>query len=79
MYLRITGFLPDDANDDSLQYKLKVSSKFEQAVMEILGWQSLAVEADGELPLTKEQVRQIASAIKESLPDHLDLFIGVIA
>ncbi|AMS18525.1 hypothetical protein A3218_26540 [Pseudomonas chlororaphis] len=79
MYLRITGFLPDEANDDLLQYKLKVSSECEQTVMEILGWQSLAAEADGELLLTKEQVRQIAAAIKESLPGHLDMFIGVVA
>jgi len=47
--------------------------------MDILGWESLAAEADGELPLTKEQVSQIAVAIKESLPDHLDLFIDVVA
>ncbi|WP_321864785.1 pyocin S6 family toxin immunity protein [Pseudomonas paraveronii] len=79
MYLCITGFLPDDADDDSLKYELNVSSEFEQAVMEILGWKSLAAEADGELPLTKEQARQIASAIKESLPDDLDMFIGVQA
>ncbi|WP_422903191.1 pyocin S6 family toxin immunity protein [Pseudomonas chlororaphis] len=79
MYLCITGFLPDEANDDSLQYELDVSPEFEQAVMEILGWQSLAAEADGELPLTKEQVRQIAMAINEALPDDLDMFIGVEA
>jgi len=79
MYLCITGFLPDDADDDSLKYELNVSSEFEEAVMEILGWKSLVAEADGELPLTKEQARQIASAIKESLPDDLDMFIGVQA
>ncbi|AZD79253.1 pyocin S6 family toxin immunity protein [Pseudomonas chlororaphis] len=47
--------------------------------MEILGWKSLAAAVDGELPLTKEQASQIAAAIKESLPNHLDLFIGVVA
>nr|WP_222938213.1 pyocin S6 family toxin immunity protein [Pseudomonas chlororaphis] len=77
--MRITGFLPDEASDDSLQYKLKISPEFEQAVMEILGWRSFAAEADGELPLTNEQVMQIAAAIKESLPNHLDMFIGVVA
>ncbi|WP_230015697.1 pyocin S6 family toxin immunity protein [Pseudomonas chlororaphis] len=46
--------------------------------MDILGWESLAAETDGELPLTDEQVMQIAAAIKEYLPDHLDLFIGVV-
>jgi len=33
--------------------------------MDILGWESVAAEADGELPLTNEQTRQIASVIKE--------------
>lgn len=47
--------------------------------MDILGWESLAAEADGELPLSNEQVSQIAAAIKESLPNHLDMFIGVVA
>ncbi|KAA5842506.1 hypothetical protein F2A38_12645 [Pseudomonas chlororaphis] len=79
MCLCITGFLPDEANDSSLQYELDVSSEFEQAVMEILGWRSLATEADGELLLSKEQVRQIATVINEVLPDDLDMFIGVEA
>jgi hypothetical protein len=47
--------------------------------MEILGGKSLAAEADGELPLTNEQTSQIASAIKKSLPNDIDLFIGVVA
>ena len=46
--------------------------------MKILGWESLAAEADGELPLTDEQTSQIASIIKESLPNDLDFFIGVV-
>lgn len=47
--------------------------------MDILGWGCLAAEADDELLLAKEQVSQIAVAIKEPLPDPLDLFMGVIA
>ncbi|PMY39785.1 MULTISPECIES: pyocin S6 family toxin immunity protein [Pseudomonas] len=79
MHLYLTGFLSDGFDDTSLKYELDVAPEFEQKVMDILGWESLAAEADGELPLTKEQVMQIAAAIKESLPDHLDLFIGVVA
>ncbi|AZD01989.1 pyocin S6 family toxin immunity protein [Pseudomonas chlororaphis] len=79
MHLYLTGFLPDGFDDTSLKYELDVAPEFEQKVMDILGWESLAAEADGELPLTKEQVSQITVAIKESLPDHLDLFIGVVA
>ncbi|SEK71067.1 hypothetical protein SAMN03159362_2415 [Pseudomonas sp. NFIX51] len=79
MHLYLTGFLSDGFDDTSLKYELDVVPEFEQKVMGILGWESLAAEADGELPLTKEQVMQIAAAIKESLPHHLDLFIGVVA
>ncbi|MFQ6573039.1 pyocin S6 family toxin immunity protein [Pseudomonas sp. UM16] len=79
MYLCITGFLPDSFQDSSLKYELDVAPVFEQKVMDILGWKSLAAEADGELPLTSEQVSQIANAIKETLPDNLDMFIGVVA
>ncbi|QQZ44477.1 hypothetical protein IF690_13430 [Pseudomonas sp. SK3(2021)] len=79
MYLCITGFLPDGFDDTSLKFELDVAPEFEQAVMDILGWESLAAESDGELPLTSEQVSQIAVAIKEPLPDNLDMFIGVEA
>ncbi|EJL07173.1 pyocin S6 family toxin immunity protein [Pseudomonas chlororaphis] len=79
MHLYLTGFLPDGFDDTSLKYELDVAPEFEQKVMDILGWKSLAAEADGELPLSNEQVMQIAAAIKKSLPDHLDLFIGVVA
>ncbi|RON86606.1 hypothetical protein BK635_06600 [Pseudomonas chlororaphis] len=79
MHLYLTGFLSDGFDYTSLKYELDVAPEFEQKVMDILGWESLAAEADGELPLTKEQVMQIAAAIKESLPGHLDMFIGVVA
>ncbi|MFJ2466632.1 hypothetical protein ATI02_2332 [Pseudomonas baetica] len=79
MYLCITGFLPDSFEDSSLKYELDVAPEFEQRVMDILGWKSLEAEADGELPLTREQVSQIADVVEESLPDNLDMFIGVVA
>ncbi|AZD54490.1 pyocin S6 family toxin immunity protein [Pseudomonas chlororaphis] len=79
MHLYLTGFLPDGFDDTSLKYELDVAPEFEQKVMDILGWESLAAEVDGELPLTNEQAGQIAAAIKESLPNHLDMFIGVVA
>ncbi|MDP4789948.1 MAG: pyocin S6 family toxin immunity protein [Haliea sp.] len=79
MYLCITGFLPGDDKDTSLKYEMDVPAEFEQVIMDILGWKSLAEEADGELPLTGEQVDQIASAVKQPLPRDLDMFIGVEA
>jgi len=78
MHLYITGFLPDDFEDSSLKYDLDIKPEFEKTVMKILGWESLAAESDGDLPLTNEQTSQIALAIKEPLPHDLDLFIGVV-
>ncbi|WP_040066613.1 pyocin S6 family toxin immunity protein [Pseudomonas batumici] len=78
MYLCITGFLVDDSVDSSLKYELDVPPEFEQAVMDVLGWKNLADECDGDLPLTSDQIQQIASVIKEPLPSDLDLFIGVV-
>jgi DNA-directed RNA polymerase sigma subunit (sigma70/sigma32) len=77
MYLYISGFLPDDDEDDSLKYKIKIQHQFEQQIMDLLGWESLAKEADGELQLTVDQVREIRSITNEDIPVDLDVFIGV--
>jgi hypothetical protein len=79
VYLEITGFFPEDHEDDFIQFELDVDSKFEPAIMVILGWESLAEEVVGELPLSIAQVRQIERVIQQPLPENLDLFIGVRA
>ena len=79
MFLEITGFLAEDSEDSSIKFELDVQPEFENAVMYILGWENLAAECDGELPLTEEQVRKISSAINEHLPVTLNMFIGVRA
>ena len=79
MFLEITGFLADDCEDSSIKFELDVLPEFEKKVMDILGWENLAAECDGELPLTEEHVRKISSAINEQLPVTLNMFIGVRA
>ena len=79
MFLEITGFLAGDNEDDSIKFEFDVRPEVEQAVMDVLGWDSLAAEANGELPLTGEQVQQLEIAIQQSLPKELELFIGVRA
>ena len=79
MFLWISGFLKGDDEDDSLKYDLTVQSEYEAAVMEILGWKSLAESPDGEWLLTNGQIQPLSIAIKEQLPTELDLFIGVRA
>ena len=79
MLLEITGFLIDDGEDDSIKFALDVKTEFEQAVMDILGWESMEAEVVGDQPLTTTQIEEIAHVIKEPLPLDLDLFIGVRA
>ena len=79
MYLCITGFLPDENEDTSLKYELKIPSVFEQAIASLLGHKNLNAMASGEWLLTADQVEQIAALIKEPIPRDLDVFIGVEA
>lgn len=79
MYLCISGFLPENVEDTSLKDELEVPPQFESAVLEVMGWQSVAKSPDGEWLLTGDQSHQIAAAINEPLPGDLDLFIGVEA
>ena len=79
MRICVTGFLPDDSDDDSIKFELIVSKDQQQAVMDALGWQSLAEEADGELLLSDEQAAKVSGTIGKPFPAGLDIFIGVMA
>lgn len=79
MFLWISGFLKDDAEDDALKFDLVVKREYEDAVLEILGWESLEESPDGEWLLSIEQVGQVSTAVNEPLPSNLDVFIGVRA
>ncbi|KFE49670.1 pyocin S6 family toxin immunity protein [Pseudomonas syringae] len=79
MLLEITGFLIDDSEDDSIKFALDVKTEFEQAVMDVLHWESMEAQVVGEQPLTTTQIEEIVHVIKEPLPLDLDLFIGVRA
>ena len=75
--LYITGFLADDSKDSSLQYDLDIPPEWEDSVMAVLGWKSMA-QCDGELPLTDWHIVEISKIIQRQLPLDLDLFIGVV-
>ncbi|PHN24071.1 pyocin S6 family toxin immunity protein [Pseudomonas sp. ICMP 561] len=79
MFLWISGFLKDDAEDDALKFDLVVKPEYEGAVLNILGWKSLEESPDGEWLLSIEQVGQVSTAVNEPLPSNLDVFIGVRA
>jgi hypothetical protein len=79
MFLWISGFLQDDAEDDTLKFDLIVKPEYEDAVLKILGWGSLEESPDGEWQLSTEQVCQLSTAVNELFPNELDVFIGVRA
>lgn len=79
MYLCISGFLPDSAEDDSLKFELDLSSSFNDQIVQLLGHQSLNEMASGEWLLTTEEAQQIALLINQPIPSDLKLFIGVEA
>lgn len=79
MNLYITGFLINDTEDSSLQFDLDIPYEHEKAVMDILGWKDLTLEADGDLPLKTQEVQKISAVLGKILPEDLELFIGVIS
>jgi hypothetical protein len=79
MYLSISGFLPDEEEDDSLQFDLDLEESFNGQIMQLLGHRSLNAMAEGEWLLTNEQVTEISKIIGVPLPTNLELFIGVLA
>ncbi|UVJ46429.1 pyocin S6 family toxin immunity protein [Pseudomonas sp. LS1212] len=79
MYLCITGFLPDNAEDDSLKYELDVDISFNDQIVQLLGHRSLNAMAEGLWPLTSEQVAQISELIGQTIPTDLEILIGVEA
>ncbi|CAI8893935.1 MULTISPECIES: pyocin S6 family toxin immunity protein [Pseudomonas] len=79
-YLSITGFFPDEKQDDSLQFELKVKDYgLSQALAQITESKPLEEIEPGELEMTESQVRQAAELLKVDFPQGLEYFIGTRA
>ena len=77
MHLCISGFLPDDDEDDLIKFELVVDGSFNEQIVQFLGHPSLNAIAEGEWLLTSEQVEQLSSIIGQPLPRDLKLYIGL--
>ncbi|WP_213937633.1 pyocin S6 family toxin immunity protein [Pseudomonas sp. dw_612] len=77
MYLCISGFLPDSAEDDSLKFELDLNASFNDQIVKLLGHKGLNEMASGEWLLTTEEAQQIALLVNQPIPSDLKLFIGV--
>ncbi len=77
MHLCISGFLPDDDEDDLIKFELVVDGSFNEQIVQFLGHPSLNAIAEGEWLLTSEQVEQLSSIIRQHLPRDLKMYIGL--
>lgn len=79
-YLSITGFYPDDKQDDSLQFELTIKDlAVNQALAQLTESKPLEEIEPGELELTDSQVDQISKLLKVDFPEGLEYFIGARA
>ncbi|MNG12407.1 hypothetical protein D3C84_960190 [compost metagenome] len=79
-YLSITGFYPDEKQDDTLQFELAIKDyKVNQALAQLTESKPLEDLEPGELELTQYQVQQIADLLKTDFPAGLEYFIGTRA
>ncbi|UZJ62002.1 pyocin S6 family toxin immunity protein [Pseudomonas sp. KU26590] len=79
MFLYIFGFLLDSTEDDSLKFEMKIDPSLDDEIVARLGHASLNAMAEGDWPLTNEQVTMLSSLTGRQLPTDLKLLIGVVA
>ena len=79
-YLSITGFYPDEKNDDSLQFQKPIkNANLMQALAQLTEGKPLEEIELGELELTKSQINEISKLLKIEFPEGLEYFIGTRA
>ena len=79
MHLRISGFLLESSEDDSLKFEHDLDSSLNDQIVQILGHKNLNAMAEGEWLLTDEQIAHLSEITGVALPTDLKLFIGVEA
>ena len=76
-YLSITGFYPDEKQNDALHFELAINDyKLNQALAQLTESKPLEDLEPGELELTEQQIRQVADLLKTNFPAGLEYFIG---
>lgn len=76
-YLSITGFYPDDKQDDSLQFELDIEgSELNEKVAHLIESKPLNEVEPGELLLNESQVMALSELLGVSFPEDLEYFMG---
>ncbi|URM27905.1 hypothetical protein LLY42_29720 [Pseudomonas frederiksbergensis] len=78
--LKITGFYPDEKQDDSLQFALDIEGlELNEAVAQLSESKPLADLEPGELELSENQVLALKQLLDVDFPEGLEYFIGTRA
>ncbi|MBO1536829.1 pyocin S6 family toxin immunity protein [Pseudomonas sp. OA65] len=76
----ITGFYPDDKNDDSLQFEIYIEdTEQKEALAQITEAKPFNKIEPGELEITEEQLSKIEKVLDRKFPDGLKYYIGTCA
>ncbi|WP_434580727.1 hypothetical protein J3P95_14965 [Pseudomonas sp. Z5-35] len=79
-YFSITGFYPDDQNDDSLQFEVDIKvAEQNEALAQIVEKKTFSEVSPGELEITAEQLKRIEELLDIEFPVGLEYYIGVSA
>jgi hypothetical protein len=79
-YLLITGFYPDDKQDDSLQFELDVEGvELNEKVAQLIESKPLNEMEPGELLLNERQLTALTELLGVRFPEGLEYFIGTCA
>ena len=78
--LKITGFYPDEKQDNSLQFELDIKGfELNDAVAQLIESKPLADLEPGELELSESQVLALKKLLGVDFPKGLEYFIGTRA
>jgi hypothetical protein len=78
--LNITGFYPDEKQDDSLQFELDIEGlELNEAVAQLIESKPLVDLEPGELELSENQVLALKQLLDVDFPEGLEYFIGTRA
>ncbi|WP_426620498.1 pyocin S6 family toxin immunity protein [Pseudomonas rustica] len=79
-YLSITGFFPDEVQDNSVQFELDIAgSEMNEKVAQLIESKPLSELEPGELLLSEDQVAALETLLKVSFPRGLEFFMGTCA
>ncbi|MGP6419154.1 pyocin S6 family toxin immunity protein [Pseudomonas putida] len=79
-YLSITGFYPDEIQDNSLQFEMDINgSEMNEKVAQLIESKPLSELEPGELLLSKDQVSTLEILLNVSFPKGLEYFMGTCA